>query len=262
MLVLTETYSVGGCDRFLADLAAHTDPADAKLLFAGNPHPDLDEYLAARIPGFAGRDLVDLSSMREPLLGRVAMRTGLSRRAREEPGAGAPQADPPPRSALGAIEDAVSAAQLSAQRARNLRLLRELVKRHRPDVLHANNGGYAGAESVRIAPVAAAREGVPSVQFVHNMPYPLSFPGPSSAAWTGASTARCTAGSLRRAAPATPWPASAASPGPASRPCTTACRSRRRRRADRQPATRWAFPTGRPACWSWPRSNRARATGS
>jgi glycosyltransferase involved in cell wall biosynthesis len=58
----------------------------------------------------------------------------------------------------------------------NHRRIRALVKRHRPDVLHANNGGYPGGESVRLAPIAAAREGVPSVQFVHNMAYPPAIP--------------------------------------------------------------------------------------
>ena len=43
-------------------------------------------------------------------------------------------------------------------------------------MLHANNGGYPGAESVRIAPIAARLEGVPSVQFVHNMAFPQAPP--------------------------------------------------------------------------------------
>jgi len=178
VLVLTETYSVGGCDRFLADLAQRLDPSQVELTFAGNPHPELDEYLAARVPGFAGRDIVPVANMREPLLGRAAMRLGISRRARA---AVAGPGDEMPvqsgsRSAASAVEDTVTATQRMAQGVRNVRLLRALIRRHRPDVLHANNGGYPGAESVRIAPLAARREGVPSVQFVHNMPYPIAAP--------------------------------------------------------------------------------------
>jgi len=179
VLIYTETYSVGGCDRMLADLASHFDPETVELTFAGNPHPDMDDYLADRVPGFTGRDEVPVASMREPLLGKVALRLGISARARD-PEADrpweAPGDDPPPPSALQRVEVTTATTQRLAQAGRNLLALRALVRRRRPDVLHANNGGYPGAESVRIAPIAARTEGVPSVQFVHNMAFPMASP--------------------------------------------------------------------------------------
>jgi len=185
VLVYTETYSVGGCDRMLADLASHVDPEAVDLTFAGNAHPDLDEYLAGRVPGFTGRDEVEVANMRDPLLGKVAHRLGISARARnrgaerpwERPWEAADETTSPPSpSALQRVEVATSTAQRLTQAGRNLLALRALVRRHRPDVLHANNGGYPGAESVRVAPIAARAEGVPSVQFVHNMAFPLASP--------------------------------------------------------------------------------------
>ena len=181
VLVYSETYQVGGCDRMLADLAAHFDPEAVELTFAGNAHPDMDDYLAGRVPGFTGRDEIPVANMREPLLGKVAHRLGVSARARD-PEAARPweeaeaEGGAPAPSALQRVEIATSTAQRLTQDARNLRALRALVRRRRPDVLHANNGGYPGAESVRIAPLAARREGVPSVQFVHNMAFPMGPP--------------------------------------------------------------------------------------
>ena len=181
MLVYSETYSIGGCDRMLADLACHFNPESVQLTFAGNPHPQMDEYMAARVPGFPGRDEIRVANMREPLLGKVAHRLGISVRARnpeaqrpwEVDGEGCEALVP---TALQRAELATATAQRLTQAGRNLIALRALVRRHRPHVLHANNGGYPGAESVRIAPVAARFERVPSVQFVHNMAFPLASP--------------------------------------------------------------------------------------
>ncbi|MDX6650824.1 MAG: hypothetical protein QOJ97_2775 [Solirubrobacteraceae bacterium] len=180
VLVLTETAAVGGCDRFLADLACQLDPERVDLRFAGNLHPELDEYLTGRIPGFAGRDIVDLANMREPLLGRVALRLGVSRRARDEAlSRVSSMPDMESRSyTLARLEDTVATAQRIAQDAINLRRLRAVIRRHQPDVVHANNGGFPGAEAVRITPLAARAEGVPSIQFVHNMAFPAAWPQP------------------------------------------------------------------------------------
>lgn len=180
VLVVTQTHSVGGCDRFLADLARHLDPQRVELQFLGNHHPEIDRYLASRVPAFPGRHELDLRDMRAPWLGKVALRVGLSRRAR---------GDAPPTSGrvpgakrglgselLAGTEVMVAAAQRAAQALHNVRVLATAISRLSPHVVHANNGGYPGAEAVRIAPLAARRARVPSVQFVHNMAMPLRSP--------------------------------------------------------------------------------------
>ena len=51
--------------------------------------------------------------------------------------------------------------------------------RAKPDVVLINNGGYPGAESCRVAALAARRAGVERViHFVHNMAHPPAWPAP------------------------------------------------------------------------------------
>ena len=58
------------------------------------------------------------------------------------------------------------------------RLVR-LMARAKPDVVLINNGGYPGAESCRVAALAARRAGVERVaHFVHNMAHPPAWPAP------------------------------------------------------------------------------------
>jgi glycosyltransferase involved in cell wall biosynthesis len=169
VLVYTENYEVGGCDRYIADLAAAVDGDEVQLEFAGNRNPVFDEYLARRAPAVLPRATLPIANMREPLVARAW------RRVRPAPAAETDVGDdaPPGLQAGSPARDALVAALRYRQNAANFIRLRRLIRRLRPDVVHVNNGGYPGGESCRMVVLAARAEGVPGVvHFVHNMAYP------------------------------------------------------------------------------------------
>jgi len=62
--------------------------------------------------------------------------------------------------------------------------LRKLFLSERPRAVLLNNGGYPGAESCRVAALAAHASGVPTiVQFVHNVAYPPAWPAGAELAY-------------------------------------------------------------------------------
>ena len=83
VLVYTETYSVGGCDRFLADLATHLDPTPWSWPSRGTRTPTSTTTSPTGCRGSLGAIEVQVANMREPLLGKVALRLGISDRARD-----------------------------------------------------------------------------------------------------------------------------------------------------------------------------------
>lgn len=167
----TETYWVGGADRFLADLSTALDPGEARLRLAGNAHPAFDTWLEDRAPDLLPRVVVPVASLVSSPLARLRDRLAAARAVDEGAGAGAASsASEPERAAPIAL--AVAALRYR-QAAANYVRIRRLLERVRPDVLHINNGGYPGAESCRVAALAAKHAGVPRVvHFVHNMAYP------------------------------------------------------------------------------------------
>jgi glycogen(starch) synthase len=89
--------------------------------------------------------------------------------ARETPGARAG------RALSDAYHDAPGRAGRARALARELRPMAALMRRARPDVLHVNNGGWPGADLLRLAPLAGRLAGVPHrVMTVHSNPWPRS----------------------------------------------------------------------------------------
>jgi glycosyltransferase involved in cell wall biosynthesis len=171
VLFWTENHVIGGCDRYLADLVPALDPERWRVAFAGNHHPEFEAWLRERLPGVPRRTVPVASLQASPL-----QRLRRFERPRAQPYAplatGVLELDGGPvarRAALAAVR--------YRQDAANYVRLRRLLRAARPDVLHVNNGGYPGAESCRVAVLAAAAEGVPRVvHFVHNMAFPPDWP--------------------------------------------------------------------------------------
>lgn len=172
VLIWTENYWVGGCDRFLADLARGLPAGAVDLLLAGNPHPAFDSWLATHTPGLLPRITVPIANLVNSPVARLWQHFSADL---QKGGASLARGGNEPRSP--SFIAAGVAVWRYRQAAANYVRLRTLLRQVRPDVLHVNNGGYPGGESCRMAVLAARAERVPRVvQFVHNMAYPPAFP--------------------------------------------------------------------------------------
>jgi glycosyltransferase involved in cell wall biosynthesis len=170
VLFYTENYTVGGCDRFLADLVRNLDPEAFDTSLAGSLNPAFDRWLAARLPEHLPRHEVAVSTLpNSRLVQRVERWT---RRLDQRDGQPFESAD------SRGIAMRVGAAALRYEQAvPNYVRLRRLFRRLYPDVLHINNGGYPGGETCRLAALAARAEGVRGVvHFVHSTASEPSFP--------------------------------------------------------------------------------------
>jgi glycosyltransferase involved in cell wall biosynthesis len=167
VLIWTESYWVGGSDRFVLDIVEGlADHAEVRL--AGNPLPALDALLARRVPWVLPRITVPVANLVNSPLARMRGRFAPARPELAD--------DLPERPSATPAAIAGAALRYRAACVNHLRLTR-LLRRLRPDVLLVNNGGYPGGESCRIIVPAARSAGVPRVvQFVHNMAYPPWWP--------------------------------------------------------------------------------------
>ena len=174
LLVWTENYWIGGCDRFLADLIRALDDWPVRISLAGNEHPAFDAWLGARVPDVLPRETLPIANLVRSPLHELERRTRrfAGRPRAVDAGYEASSKEPLARAAA-------AAAVRYGQDAVNLRRLVMLMRHRRPDVLLINNGGYPGGESCRVAAVAARRAGVPRIlHFVHNMANPPAWPQP------------------------------------------------------------------------------------
>jgi glycosyltransferase involved in cell wall biosynthesis len=170
LLIWTENYWVGGSDRFLVDLVTGLRERPVWVVLAGNPHPEFDAWLADRVPWVLPRRIVPIANLVDTPLHRIDRLRRHSAAPTDEPTAAA-QARAPV-----AILAGVAAARYG-QAAVNLLRLRRVIGQVRPDAMLINNGGYPGAESCRVAAIAARGAGVGRVvQFVHNMAAPPAWP--------------------------------------------------------------------------------------
>jgi glycosyltransferase involved in cell wall biosynthesis len=168
VLYYTENYTVGGCDRFLADLVRNLDPEVFAASLAGNPNPAFDRWLATRLPAHLPRHEVAVSTLPNSRLVHRADRL-LARRGSDNSHASAPS--------QGIAMRAGAAILRYEQAVMNYVRLRRLFRRIRPDVVHINNGGYPGGETCRLAALAARAEGVGGIiHFVHSTASAPSFP--------------------------------------------------------------------------------------
>lgn len=171
LLIWTENYWIGGCDRFLVDLVRGLENRPVRISLAGNAYPEFDEWLAARVPEVLPRETLPIYNLVRSPLHALDRRLRRSAQDNELPAAG----EPPVAGPL--ARDAAVASLRYAQGAVNLVWLRKLMIHRRPDVLLINNGGYPGGESCRMAALAARSVGVPRIlHFVHNMANPPAWP--------------------------------------------------------------------------------------
>ena len=173
LLVWTETYWVGGSDRFLADLLSGLGGRPVSVALAGNQHPRFDQWLHARVPWVLPRTIIPVANLVDTPLHRLDRWRG-----------GAPQLATEPGGDLERSPEALPwragiAVARYGQASLNWGRLVRLMARARPDVVLINNGGYPGAESCRLAALAARGAGVERVvHFVHNMAHPPAWPAP------------------------------------------------------------------------------------
>jgi glycosyltransferase involved in cell wall biosynthesis len=173
LLVWTETYWVGGCDRFLVDLLSGLGNRRVSVALAGNPNPEFDRWLAPRVPWVLPRTVIPVANLVDTPLHRLdRWRGGKPGPATDSRGDLEPSPETLPWRA------GIAGARYG-QASLNWGRLVRLMARAKPDVLLINNGGYPGAESCRMAALAARRAGVGRVvHFVHNMAHPPAWPAP------------------------------------------------------------------------------------
>ena len=61
----TENYQVGGCDKYLTDLANGINPDEWEIVFAGNPNPRMDQFVARQYAAGWPRTIVPIASVPE-----------------------------------------------------------------------------------------------------------------------------------------------------------------------------------------------------
>ena len=172
LLIWTENYWIGGCDRFLVDLIGGLRQRPVEVLLAGNPHPEFDAWLTTRVPWVMPRTTIPVANLVSTPLHRLdGLRRGGAHAVAVTPVAEVDGASPGnPAAGDGKLLGAAIAAARYGQATVNFARLGRLMGELRPDVLLINNGGYPGGESCRIAAVAARRAQVGRiVHFVHNM---------------------------------------------------------------------------------------------
>jgi glycosyltransferase involved in cell wall biosynthesis len=164
LCVYSETQAIGGSETVLADIARDLDPELYSVHFAGNDHPELEDWLSARAGRRLRRDTLPVATVaHDPV--RAAGRLFPARLKQVRP-----QAQASANWMTPVEPDAVEAVRAAARYARlvwNLRVLRGYFARTKPDVVHINNGGYPGAESCRVVSMAAKASGIGVVNFVH-----------------------------------------------------------------------------------------------
>ena len=158
LLIWTETYWVGGSDRFVVDLLNGLD-GEFDVVLAGNPLPEFDAWLSERVPWTLPRVTIPIANLVDsPLAPAATGRAGPARAAAEHSTASTPasRCRSPGRRGGHAL----------APRRNHVRLRRLL--RGRARRVFVNNGGYPGGESCRWRR-SPATEGVPHRAVVHNM---------------------------------------------------------------------------------------------
>jgi glycosyltransferase involved in cell wall biosynthesis len=171
LLIWTENYSIGGCDRFLVDLIHGLELHTIRISLAGNVHPEFDTWLAVHVPEALPRETLPIANLVQSRLHAVEERLRGSP-SPDELFAAAEAPVPGPLARHAAV-----AAIRYAQGMVNFQRLRALFRRRRPGVLLINNGAYPGGESCRVAALAAHAAGVPRIiHLVHNVARPLAWP--------------------------------------------------------------------------------------
>ncbi len=183
VLLWTENYRVGGCDRYLTDLYHSVDHTAWSLQFAGNVNPLMDRFLIAQgiterrttIPVHSIPRLMNKLPISRPPLRSTASEglnspAGRSRHGRESL---VQRLQKTLRAAVSACAVLVRLLYAAANYHAQIRLL----KRMRPDVVFINNGGYPAAESCLTMAAAAHHVGIRRIiHVVHNIPKEREWP--------------------------------------------------------------------------------------
>ncbi len=183
VLLWTENYQIGGCDRFLTDLYHAVNPTAWSLHFSGNENPEMDRFLTTQG--------VQLRRITIPIRSVAALSIKVNNQ-RVSPQQNASHDTPIiatcrarratrlTRSSLEVLRPTfpvVDAALRYAFAPVNYRRQIRLLKNIRPDVVFINNGGYPAAESCRTMALAAHSVGTRRIiHAVHNIPAPPVWP--------------------------------------------------------------------------------------
>jgi len=181
----TENYQVGGCDKYLTDLANGINPDEWEIVFAGNPNPRMDEFVARQYAAGWPRTIVPIASVPEvqsKAAGFARTARNLVLPVRRQPRAeGESSLSGTDAHHAGALLSSLSvpvvAAVKYASRFPNRQRLGAFLQQARPDVLHINNGGYPAAESCRQIGIVARQTGVRRIiHNVNNIPQSPAWP--------------------------------------------------------------------------------------
>ncbi len=183
VLLWTENYQIGGCDRFLTDLYHAVDPAYWNVRFVGNENPEMDRFLTTQG--------VQLPRITIPIRSVAALSIKVNDRrgspqqnaSRDTPTISTRRARRATRLTRSSLEvlrptfPVVDAALRYAFAPVNYRRQLRLLKKICPDVVLINNGGYPAAESCRTMALAAHSVGIRRIiHAVHNIPAPPVWP--------------------------------------------------------------------------------------
>ena len=185
MVFWTENYQVGGCDKYLTDLANGIDPDEWEIIFAGNPNSRMDDFVAREYTRGWPRLIVPIVSVPEVQSKAAGLVRTVSERllpAQHQPSTGATislsNTEASHASSLASnLSVPIVAAIKYASRFPNHRTLGAFLQQVRPDVLHINNGGYPAAESCRQIGIVARQTGVRRIiHNVNNIPQSPAWP--------------------------------------------------------------------------------------
>ncbi len=182
VLFWTENYAIGGCDRYLVDVAQALDPKQWEVIFAGNANPRMDEYIQRA--GIAKpRFIADIRSIPRTQT-KVAEVLRKLNHGRDDALRQAPpiiKDDYDVKRFRQLLRPTINLAFTSLLTPghvwHNYREMKAVLDATQPDIVHINNGGYPAAESCRLMAVAAHDHGVRTiVHTVHNVASDVSRP--------------------------------------------------------------------------------------
>jgi glycosyltransferase involved in cell wall biosynthesis len=167
-----ENYIIGGTERYLADLLAGLDRSQYDISLFSNPNRAFKDYLLMRGLGYIPHWTIPILPPYPYLavryankrLRRINQNNQHSQRRKQS-------------QYLKRGKEIVNGLWRYATAGPNLVMLASALRSRPIDILHINNGGYPGAETCRLAVLAANWVKIPvRLMSIHNQPFETVFP--------------------------------------------------------------------------------------